>query len=78
MARFKQPTPEQEAGWKQWVAAQPEAVRKVAERFDPWTLYRLKTTNHRVSIVSFSGGTFSPLSCGKTADFVRGSFLCAI
>jgi len=56
MARFKQPTPEQEAGWKQWVAAQPKAARKVAERFDLWTLCRL-TTNHRVSIMSFSGGT---------------------
>jgi hypothetical protein len=71
MARFKQPASEQEVAWKRWVAAQPEAVRKVAERFDPWTLYRLKTTNHRVSVVSFNAGTESEvtLTVAVTGDF---------
>lgn len=53
--RVKQPTPEEEQGWKDWLAEPGrEAIREVASRFDPWTLYRLKTTGQRVFIMSFS------------------------
>lgn len=52
--RHTQPTSAQVQGWKEWVAERPPAVRVVAERFDPWTLYRLKTTGQRVYILSFS------------------------
>lgn len=31
-------------------------MRAVAERFDPWTLYRLKSTGQRVTLVSFGEG----------------------
>lgn len=54
MARHIEPTPEQEAGYRAWVAERPPLVRAVAERFDPWTLYRLTTTGHRVFMVGFS------------------------
>lgn len=56
MARIQEPTPEQEAAWKEWVAARPDNVRVVAERFDPWSLYRMKSTGHRVTLASFGEG----------------------
>lgn len=39
--------------WRAWVAERPEAVRLVAERFEPWTLYRLKNSGNRVVVQSF-------------------------
>lgn len=51
--RFMQPTEEQERGLADWVAERPPAVRAVAERFNPWTLYRMKSTGQRVTVVSF-------------------------
>lgn len=56
MARIAEPDAAAEAAWKAWLAERPEAVRKVAERFDPWSLYRLKTTGQRVVVYSFSEG----------------------
>jgi hypothetical protein len=51
--RYAEPSAEQEAGWKEWVASRPHNVRVVAERFEPWSLYRMKSTNQRVTLVSF-------------------------
>jgi hypothetical protein len=51
VARFVEPTPEQEIGWKDWVASRPDNVRKVAERFEPWSLYALR--HQKVTLVSF-------------------------
>ena len=42
--------------WSDWVAERPDNVRAVAEKLNPWTLYRLKTTGQRVTIASFSEG----------------------
>lgn len=53
MARIVERSSEQEAGWQEWVASRPAGVRAVAERFDPWSLYRMKSTGQRVTIVSF-------------------------
>lgn len=53
MAAFIEPTPEIEAAWKEWLAERPEKIRAVAERFNPWSLYRLKDTGQRVTILSF-------------------------
>lgn len=53
MARFHEPTPEQEAVWGQWVAERPDKVREVAQRFDPWTLYQMKNTGQLVYVYSF-------------------------
>jgi hypothetical protein len=49
MAKWFTPTAEQEASYAAWVAERPPAVRVIAERFTPWELYRLKTTNQRVT-----------------------------
>ena len=54
MARYTEPTPEQEAAYHVWVAERSPQVRAVAERFDPWSLYRLTTTGHRVIVKAFN------------------------
>lgn len=53
MARHIEPTAGQIREWKKWVAKRPPHVRAVAEKFDPWTLYRMRSTGHRVTLVSF-------------------------
>jgi hypothetical protein len=53
MAHYCQPTRAQERGWGKWVKSRPENVRAIAERFDPWSLYRMKSTGQRVTLVSF-------------------------
>lgn len=53
MARLYDPSPEQQASWDQWVASRPANVRAVAENFDPWSLYRIKATGQRCTLVSF-------------------------
>ena len=54
MAKHCEPTSEQIEGWKEWVAARPDNVRKAAERLDPWTLYRLKDTGQRATLYILS------------------------
>lgn len=53
MARIFEPTPEQEAGYREWIASRPDNVRVVAERFEPWCLYRMRATGQRVTVMSF-------------------------
>jgi hypothetical protein len=47
------PTPAEAAEWEAWVAARPADIREVAERLNPWTLYRLKTTGQYVTVLSY-------------------------
>lgn len=54
MARFYEPSPKQEKGWKKWVKGRPENVRVVAERLDPWSLFVMKETGQRAMVRSFS------------------------
>ena len=52
------PTEADQAAWDQWVAERPPTVRAVAERFDRWTLYRMKTTQQLVTLASiYEDGT---------------------
>jgi hypothetical protein len=53
-SRICEPTAKQQTEWKAWVASRPAAVRAIAERLDPWTLYRLKSTSQRVTLYSIS------------------------
>src|SRR5262245_33747881 len=50
---WNEPTDEQLAGWVAWVAERPNHVRAIAERFDPWTMYRLTTTGQRCRLIGF-------------------------
>ena len=54
MAIIEEPSEEARAGWKAWVAERPDRVRAVAERFEPWRLYHLKSSGHRVVLTSFN------------------------
>lgn len=68
--RFTEPTPEQVEAFKAWVSDLPQKVREVAEKFDIWTLYRLKTTGQRVFIQSFDEtGDRVTLTIGVTGEF---------
>lgn len=51
--KFAEPTTTQLAAWREWVISRPDHVRVVAERFNPWTLYRMISTGQRVTIYSF-------------------------
>ena len=59
--KYVEPTAEHLAAWRTYVADLPPAVRAIAERYDPWTLYRLKDTGQRVFLLSF----FDPDANGK-------------
>lgn len=52
------PTAADQADWDLWVSERPPVVRAVAERFDRWTLYRMKTTQQLVTLASiYEDGT---------------------
>ncbi len=53
MARFVEPAADVVEEWNKWVAERSPAVREVANRFEPWTLYRLRSTGHRVHVIGF-------------------------
>lgn len=54
MARIFEPNVEQETIYHDWVAQRPPRIREVATRFNTWTLYRMKSTGHRVLIHAFN------------------------
>lgn len=64
--RFCEPTEAQEKGFRKWVRSRPKKVRAVAERFDIWTLYRLKDTGDRVTLHAFANdGTVTVIVSGR-------------
>jgi hypothetical protein len=70
------PTPESRAAWAEWLADRPEAVRLVAERFEPWALYWLKLSNKWVSVRSFEvqeDGSVT-MTVNISAEFNTGAF----
>lgn len=54
MARYVEPTLEQQAAWQEWMASRPAVVKAIAERFDPWSLYKLKPTRQRVTLAAIN------------------------
>jgi hypothetical protein len=54
MAYIVEPTEQMREDWGRWLASRPEAVRRAIEenKLEPWKLYRLKSSGHRVVIVS--------------------------
>jgi hypothetical protein len=53
MARIFDVPPEWEQEYARFVASCPPHVAAVARRFDPWSLYRMKSTKQRVTVYSF-------------------------
>ena len=56
MANLCEVTPEVLADFEQWLNEEerPDTIREIARKFPPWKLYRMKSTNQRVTIVSYS------------------------
>ncbi len=70
MAKIYEPTEDMQATWQEFLASRPDSVRLVAQRFTPWTLYKLKG-GHRVIVRSFDehvDGTVT-LTVNVTGDF---------
>jgi hypothetical protein len=71
-----EPSTEQKAEWAEWLSTRPEQIKKLAERFNPWTLYRMKSTGHRVTLESFDeehNGTVS-MTVAVTGQFNQVAF----
>ena len=76
MAKYTEPTSKEFEAWSQWVSDRPDNVRKVAERFNPWTLYKLGPDGHRVYVLGFDeqkDGTVT-LTVGISGQFNLVSF----
>lgn len=67
MAIIREPSAKQRREWCKWVKSRPPAVRAIAERFEPWRLYRLTSSGHRVTIYSINED-------GTLTVFVSGEF----
>jgi hypothetical protein len=69
MARHAEPTADQISAWEAWRAERPQVIRDAIAKhgLDPWTLYRLTSTNQRVYLVSlFEDGT---VKVGVSGEF---------
>jgi hypothetical protein len=57
MANLMVMTPEEEAAgekrWQEWLEDRPQVIKDLGARFKPWKLYRLNSTKHRVTVLSF-------------------------
>jgi hypothetical protein len=49
-----EPTADEERLYREWVTTRPAVVRAIAERVDPWSVYRLTATGPRVRVVSIA------------------------
>lgn len=50
MARWMQPTEEQQKAFWAWIATRPKVIRDMAAKVDPWTLYMMGDTGHRATL----------------------------
>jgi hypothetical protein len=54
------------AEWNAWVASRPRVIQELCQRLPPNLLYRLKSSGHRVMILSYSeSGTVTVSVTGK-------------
>ena len=54
MAKVIEWSDEQKKAWDEWVATRPAVIQEMCKRFPPNRLYRLKTSNQRVTLYSYS------------------------
>lgn len=65
MAHRFEPNKVQLIGYAKWCKTRPYAVRKLAERFPPWELLRMKSTGQRVFVAGINeDGTVSVVVSG--------------
>lgn len=63
--KIAEPTAKDVKEWRAWVRSLPPKPRAVAERFEPWRLYRLKDTGDRVTFYSVADdGTLTVVVSG--------------
>ena len=54
MARYREPSETEEQMWKGWVASRPPDVEAIASRFEPFSVYRMKSTGQVVVPIGFT------------------------
>ena len=60
MGRFIEPDDNNVRDWNEWVESRPATVKAIAKRFDPWSLYWMRSTGQRVTLYSINeNGTVS-------------------
>lgn len=69
MARLPGWTEENDRANDEWLEGRPQAIRDLAAQLPPGRLYRLKTTDHRVFLLSYSED-------GTVTVAVTGQFNC--
>ena len=52
MAKYFEPTQEEVDGWRVFKESLPEKIRIVADKFEPWRLYKMSSTGHRCYVHS--------------------------
>lgn len=66
MANVFEPSKKHLRAWQKWLATRPAAIQALSARFQPWGLYRLKTTGQIVCVRSFNeDGTVKVLVVGR-------------
>ncbi len=66
VADFMKPSAKVLREHRKWLAARPPAIRELAERFPPWSLFRLKSTGHRVHVIAYGeNGTLRVAVTGR-------------
>ena len=71
---IRQPEQAEIEGWETWVNSRPLKVSAVARQFNPWQLYRMKSTGHRVLVYSFDDPTSDPQLPVTLTVLVLGKF----
>ena len=61
---------ERERFWNEWLADRPKIIQEMGEKLKPWHLYRLTTTDQKVTLYSFSedGTVTVDVVEGRNAD----------
>ena len=56
----------QQKEWNEWLSDRPESIKKLADKYPPYNLYKLKTSGQRVTMHSYwEDGTVSIWITGK-------------
>lgn len=61
--KWSEPNDISRAQYAAWLSERPPLVRAVAEKFDPWTVYRLKETGQRCQFLGCHEGW---INCDET------------
>ena len=63
VANLFDPNKEQLTEWAKWLSSRPQSVRRVAEMLPPWKLYLLRSSRHKVSVLSYEETEDGGVTC---------------